>query len=653
MADFWNMDDLEPLTNEAALSTPGILASARFSEMSAYAGSLLAAAQSALDGLANVTIDIPSISYPNVEGADILGAMPLAIPQIGTINDITVADVEFSYSPPDPVTGDLPYREAPVPGYTDPGFAVPDPPDVSWPVFDANAPSVGTPTIPEAPTIDLPPVPQLDSISIPSPPEYSIPEFEWELPTQDLTPPEPQFVWNEAEYDSDIRQMLATKLYYNLSVGGTGLDEATEQAIYDRAKARLVTEEQKAYDTTLEFFASNGFMLPPGALSAQLLEIENKIIQNREDLNNDILVQQSKLAQENTHFIINAAIANEKNLMDYVNQYQNRALEAAKFHVLSVLEVYKTNAEVYKTKIEAYAALAEVYKARIAGEVAKAEFYKAQIEGVKAGVEAQYTLILAYRAQVEAVTTYIELYKAEMEGAKIQAQIDEVRVQAFAGLVQAYSAQVAAATSRYQGYQAQIAGEVAKAEMYKAQVDAYTARVGAYKTEVEADTLVLQQQISINENAIEVFKARVQQYLAQVQAALSQAEIQAKGEGLKVDVFNALVTRYASEIDGAGKYLAASVEEARARAQLGQAQAEASARIAAMQHETAQANIRAAAQVSAQMAAAALAGVSVSSHIAYTESRSDSNQFSSSISANQSSISQVSVSNQNIHMTTD
>jgi len=652
MVDFYNMIPT-PITNSSAISTAGTLASGRFTEMSNYAASLLAAAQAALDGLANVTVDMPYYTMPNTVGASLLSAMPLSIPEIGQINDITVADISFIYNPPDPISGDIPYREAPVPGYTDPGFDVPAPPNVTWPTFSTSPPSIGTPTIPEAPTITLPPVPQLDSISIPSPPEYSIPEFDWELPTQDLTPPDPQFVWNEAEYDSNLKQLIATKLYNNLSTGGSGLDEATEQAIYDRAKARLAVEEQKAYDTTLEFFASNGFMLPPGALSAQLLEIENKILQTRTDLNNDILVQQSKLAQENTHFIITASIDSEKALMAYTNEYQNRAFEAAKFHVLSMLEIYKTNAEVYKAKIEAYAAKAEVYKARIMGEAAKAEFYKAQIEGIKAGVEAQSLLILAYKTQVEAVLTYIELYKAEMEGARIHAQIDEVKVQAFAGLVQAYSSQVAAATARYQGYQAQIAGEVAKAEMYKAQVDAYTARVGAYKTEVEADTLVLKQQISINENAIEVFKARVQQYLAQVQSAVSQAEIKAKNEGLKVNIFESLVTRYASEIDGAGKYLAAVVEEAKAASMLGQAQAEAAARIAGMQNETAQANIRAAAQVSAQLAAAAMAGVSVSAHVAFTESRSDSNSFNASMSASQSSVNQVSVSTQNIHMIND
>ena len=652
MVDFYDII-ADPITEDVAISTAGTLAANRFTEMSAYAASLLAAAQSALDGLANLTVTIPDISLENSVGYTLLSSMPLSIPLMGDISDIEVADINFAYNPPDPVTGDIPYREAPVPSYSDPGFDVPAPPNVTWPEFSTSAPSIGTPSIPEAPTITLPPVPQLDSISIPSPPEYSIPEFEWELPTQDLTPPDAQFIWNENIYTSDLKELLATKLYDNLSEGGSGLDEATEQAIYDRAKSRMLTEEQKAYDTTLSFFANNGFMIPPGALSAQLLEIENKILQSREDLNNDILVQQSKLAQENTHFIISASIDSEKALMAYINEYQNRAFEAAKFVVLSALEIYKTNAEVYKAKIGAYAALAEVYKARITGEIAKAEFYKAQIEGVKAGVEAQSVLILAYKTQVEAVLTYIELYKAEMEGARIEAQIDEVKIQAFVGLVQAYSAQVAAATSRYQGYQAQIAGEVAKAEMYKAQVDAYTARVGAYKTEVEADTLVLQQQIAVNSNGIEVFKARVQQYLAQVQAAVSQAEIKAKGEGLKVNRFQAEVTKYATEVEGAGKWLAGMVEEAKAASMLGQAQAETAARIAAMQNETAQANIRAAAQVSAQIAAAAMAGVSVSSHVAYTESRSDSNSFSSSLSQSQSRIDQVSVSNQNIHMTND
>ena len=45
-------------------------------------------------------------SLPNTSGASLLASMPLTIPVSEDINDITVEDTGFSYSPPDPISGD-------------------------------------------------------------------------------------------------------------------------------------------------------------------------------------------------------------------------------------------------------------------------------------------------------------------------------------------------------------------------------------------------------------------------------------------------------------------------------------------------------------------------------------------------------------------
>jgi hypothetical protein len=472
--------------------------------------------------------------------------------------------------------------------------------------------------------ITLPAVPQLPGIVIPSPPEYNIPEFDWVLPTDDITAPEPQFVWNEVEYNSALKELIATKLFTELTNGGSGLPVATEQAIYDRATSRMTDEEQIALDQMLDFFSGRGFDLPPGALAGQMLELNNKILKTREDLNNDILVQQSKLAQENTQFIIKASLESEKALMDNTNQFQTRAFEAAKFVVLSALQIYQSKIEMYKAKLQVYVAQAEVYKARIMGETAKAEFYKAQIQGVLASAEIQKTLVEIYTAQVNANMLLIQLYKAEMEGAQIRASIDEIRIKCFSALVQAYSAQVTAASERYRGYQAQISGEVAKAEMYKAQVEAYVASVGAYKAEVEADTLILKQDLAINENAVEIFKARIQQYLAQVQAGIGNIDAQAKIEGVKVDAYKAEVMGYSAELDAAGKTYLGRIEEAKARAEIEIKEADLIIKQALAEQELIQGNIKASAQIASQMAAAAISGVNASASIQNAESRSDS-----------------------------
>lgn len=629
MGGFITFDPPPEITTPQAISTAGTLVAERFTTASAYAGSLWTIAQNLLAQLGALDFDIdwtaPTID-PVSDGG--LSQLTPVEPDPLTIDDLTIVPVEFPYTPPDPVENTLPTRTAPEESFTDPGFAIPATPDVTWPTFTETAPGVSDSIIPEAPTITLPAVPQLSNVVIPSPPEYNIPEFDWVLPTDDITAPEPQFIWNEAEYDSAVKRMLAEKLYNNLVNGGSGLPEATEQAIYDRATSRMRDEEQTALDQMLDFFAGRGFDLPPGALAGQMLELNNKILKTREDLNNDILIQQSKLAQENTHFIINAAINNEKILMDYTNQFQTRAFEAAKFVVLSALQIYQSKIEMYKAKLAVYTAQAEVYKARVIGETAKAEFYKAQVQGVVASVEVQKALVDVYTAQVNANMLLIQLYKAEMEGAQIRASIDEIRIKGFAALVQAYSAQVTAASERYRGYQAQITGEVAKAEMYKAQVEAYTARVAAYRTEVEADTMVLKQDLAINENMIEIFKARIQQYLAQVQASMGQLESQTKIEGVRVDAFKAQILAYNGELEAVTKAYLGRIEEAKTAAEIELKTADITIKEALGKQELIQGNIKAAAQIASQMAAAAISGVNASASIQNGEQRTDSRSHS-------------------------
>ena len=601
-------------------------------------------AQSLLSGLGQTDFDIlwDVPEFPDVDSGGLDGINP-ENPPPPSLNDIIFGEVDFGHTPPDPITDEIAHRDPPEPNYTDPGFNIPSPPSVVWPTGPSDPPGITDISIPEAPTITLPAVPSLGGVVIPSPPEYNIPEFEWELPTENLDPPEPMFAWNEAEYNSEIKERLQTEIYNNLVNGGSGLSNATEQAIYDRAVSRMTDEEQLAMDQMLDFFAGRGFDLPPGALSGQMLEMNNKVLARREDLNNDILIQQSKLAQVNTHFIIDKAIALEKNLMDYTNQFQTRAFEAAKFLVQSAVIIFQVKVESYKAKLDVYRSQAEVYKARIQGEIAKAEFYRVQIEGVKASVMVQGLLVEAYKAQVEASNALIQLYVAEMEGARINASINEIRIKSYAAEVQAYSAKVAAVSERYRGYQAQIAGEVSKAEMYKAQVEGYGARVEAYKAQVQADAIVLEQHIGVNRDATEVFKALVQKYMADVEAASKKAEIEAKNEGLKIESYKVEGTKYGIQLDAAAKSYIGAIEELKAKADVEIKAAELEIKSIIGKQDIIQGSLRAATQVASQMGAAAIAGVNASVSLQHGESRSDSTSNSYSGSLMLQGIDQLSV----------
>jgi hypothetical protein len=569
---------------------------------------------------------------PTYTREDLMGLDTLQMPDPGllVVDPISVADVDFEGNRPDPASVIITSDPAPEFSAADPNVREVPVPDAPFPVFSANPPDITDPEIPTAPTITLPPLPVLDAISIPGPPDYNLPQFEGSPPVADLTPPEPVYSFTEEAYTSDVNDAIKDKLVYNIQQGGTGLDEATEQAIYDRATARQELENQQAYDEALSFFASRGFPLPPGALAAGLMEVNYKINRVREDINNDILVQQSKLAQDNTHFMMSAGLDYEEMWLTYHNSKMARAFESAKFVVESAVIIYGIKVEYYKAQLQAYQALAVVYKARIDGEIAKAEMYKAQIAGVSASVDAQRALIEAYTAQVNGVKTLVDMYVAEMQGAKIRTEVDLARVQNFKALVEAYAAQVEAVTARYEAYKAEIQGELTKVELYKAQAQAYESVVEGYKAKAGVDIARAEATLKVKEQEVAIYRADIEKYLADVESAVKEAAVKVSIERLDVEVFKARIARLQADIDGTSRAYAARIEESKSIYDMQLKEVDMTIRTLIAQYELANNGLVASSQVASQMLAAAFGSVSATASLGYREARSDSTSYGTS-----------------------
>jgi len=626
------------LTAPQAVSSSGQTVLEKFQQAQSYADSAWNETWNLLDQLRNqeYLIEWEPIEVDDLDlmGLDGLGMEEPAEPAVDT--DIAVATTTMSAEAPTLDDVDISAETPPAMNVADPQFAIPDAPTDEFPVFSENAPDLTAIDYPTRPDIDLPAVPQLTDVSIPSPPEYNIADFEGTAPTADLTPPDVSFNFDEAAYTSAVGDELATKLLGDLQTGGSGLDEATEQAIYDRAISRQQTENEKVVNDALNFFASRGFTLPPGALSGAIIEANTRVAQIREDLNNDILIQQSNLAQKNTHFTISSSIEQEKGLMALHNQVQQRAFEVAQYTVEAAVKIYGIRVEAYKAQLEAYKALAQVYEVRIRAEIGKAEIYRAQIEGVKAVVEVDRARVEAYRAQVQGVATLIELYRAEMEGTRVRAEVDRTRVQSFGALVEAYRAQIQAVTARYEAYRYQIEGEKVKADMYRSQVEAYVAQVQAYKARADVDVSRAQVAVELNRGRVEVYRAEIERYRAEVQAAIAQAETEVKVEELEVGVYESQIKRYQAEVDATVRAFLGRVEELKAQIDLEIKEADVSTRTAIARYEMMTESIRSAARVSGQLAASAMASVSASADISHRESRSDSTSQSANASASSS-----------------
>lgn len=589
--------------------------------------------QAASSMLGDTTGSLQEITPPTYEvqlaQSGITGALPTA-PQI---DQVGVAAVDFTGEVPTFDEPTISSQPVPEPTYTEPNFAIPDAPDVEFPILTQTAPAVSDVQLPTAPGYELPPIPSIREVVIPKAPEFNLPTFEGTYPTMDLTPPSNAFDYAEEIFTHQVLTQLQDKLQTDLTNGGSGLDPATEQAIYDRAISRQETENEKLINDTLNFFAGRGFPLPPGALAGALLEASARITQVREDLNNDILIQQSKLAQENTHFIVSQSAEHMRDLMGHFDQVKNRSLDAAKTVMMMAIEIYKARIEGYKGQLQAYQVMAQVYEARIRAEVAKAEMYRAQVDGAKAQVEVQMLYVDAYKAQIEGIRTLIQMYATQMEAARIQADIDKTRIDGYRAIVEAYKYRVEAVTARYDAYAAQIRGEEAKAAMYKAQVDGYVARVGAYKAQADVDVARAQVAVETLRGRSQVFGNEVERFKALVDATIQQAETNIKGQALDVDVYRADIQRYNAEMEARVGEMNAIVREIAASLDLEAKVFEAIQRYNQAVIETNAESGRIGAKVAGQQAAAYISTHTTSVTAGHRENRSDSRGASASNSA--------------------
>jgi hypothetical protein len=589
----------------------------RFNQVTEYADQLGQATTDILQEIRNsVSGDlVPTwevLAEPDLSG---IPGMSAGKPNFPIIDPIEIPPVDFSQPIPDFPTIVIPTDPPPDYNPIKPMPNIPPMPAITFPKFDDDPPQIGDPSIPSPPIYTLPPVPRIDDIVIPSPPDFNFPEWTEDPPTEDLTPPDPMFAWNETEYDSVLKSLVTSRLADEVVTGGRGIDEAWEAAFLTRRRNDLAEKHEQLYVEAENRWAGRGFTMPPGALAGQILEIQKQAMRDDENLQNDIIIKQEELAHEYGKFVLESSINWEKALMDYSNSFQNRAFEAAKYTVQVMVDIFQVRVEAYKAQLEAYKTMAIVYEARIRAETAKAEMYKAQIEGVKAQVDVKQALIEAYKAQITGISTLVDLYKAEMEGARIEAEVDRTRIQSFQALVEAYAANVNAIKSRYEAYQAQIEGEVSKVKIWEAEARAYEAEVKGYAAKAEVDVSRAEAELKVIQGKVEIYKGAIEKYGADITYAMKNVDAQLGIEKLDVEAWDIEMKGYIAELDAAIRRAMVDVERYKGGAGYAQAQATIVAAQARASATTGAAAAEAAARTGAATIAAAYSGIShTSSH---------------------------------------
>lgn len=170
--------------------------------------------------------------------------------------------------------------------------------------------------------------------------------------------------------------------------GGTGLSPAVEQAIWDRARSRETRLAQANVDEIARTSESMGFMLPPGVMVDQVRMAQQNYYDKLSELSRDVAVKQAELEQKN----LTEAIAAGTDLEGKIIQIYKTEADVYVAQVGAKAEIAKLGMSRYESLIRAYEASVSAYKTKVDAERSRIEALSAQsstmLEGYKAGAHA-------------------------------------------------------------------------------------------------------------------------------------------------------------------------------------------------------------------------------------------------------------------------
>lgn len=340
------------------------------------------------------------------------------------------------------------------------------------------------------------------------------------------------------KYTSALLEAMSAELRARMSTS-TGLAPAVEQALWDRARSREAAISAQDVVELQRGFEASGLVLPSGAYLAELREAQRKALAKSSELSRDIAMKQADLEQTNARHAIEQGVALEARLIEYTNNIEQRAFEAARFLAQNAVELYNAQVQAWRTALERYSMLSTVYRTLLEGERAKVDAYRAGVDAERAKVDINKSLIDQQRAQVEVRASEVELYKSEIQAAQMTLEVDRVRLQAFAERIRAYTAELNAEAVRAEVFKAQTQSNQSLVDMYKAAVEAWSSQAKALTDSAQA-------RANIYNSVIQGYAARTQSQATAVSAAAEQARV-ALGVGqLQIDGFKAQVDQNTS-----------------------------------------------------------------------------------------------------------
>lgn len=414
-------------------------------------------------------------------------------------------------------------------------------PGVNIDSFDTAPPTLNFPAAPALTIGSAPALPEVREVAVPDAPVVVLPDApaflsltthtfggvnlheDWldkldDIPTLTLLEPTPFQYSPGARYSSELLENLKATLRARL-VGGTGLNAAVEQALWDRARERedflgLAREQE-----VMRGAEALGFPLPHGVLIGQLADARRERQDKTSGLSRDIAIKQADLEQQNLQQTIQAALQLETVLLEDCYKLEMLAFETAKVTADNAIAAHNAGVEQYKALLAGYQAYAAAYDTVVKAELAKVEVFKALLSAEQTKADINKSLVDRFKAEIEGAMAAVEIYKARVGAAQTLVELERARIQAGAEQVRAFVATVSAETAKAELYKTGVEAETSKMQAYNIEVQAYGHKTSAQAERARANIARYQALISAKSLEWDGFRARVVAATAEVEAA--------------------------------------------------------------------------------------------------------------------------------------
>jgi len=342
-------------------------------------------------------------------------------------------------------------------------------PPTAYPDAPPTEPTFSDHDFPAAPVFTMPSVPVVNDIVIPGFVSNDIVGISASLPIFTSSVPTVSAIPDGGDIPEDsLMQTVKSKLERNILNGGTMLDPAVEESIFNRDLERREQILRDSLDKITNQWAKLNWSLPDGLLAGQLTLLQTEYMNKNLESSRTIAVEQAKLEQSGVFKSLELGISLENIVMESHNKYAARILESSKSTADVTIQIFKERVNLYNSMLAAYKTDVDAFKARIDAEVARAQAYESQIKALSLVNQIDETKAKIYVSQITAINSMVDVYKNQVQAVGLMYEAEKTKVERFKQQVEAYVAQIDSVTKKYavevEGFKAFIAGYSASAD---------------------------------------------------------------------------------------------------------------------------------------------------------------------------------------------